>query len=334
MSGLKKRQNAVISSEQGSQIAVRIILDLGGGGVTSSGSVPGGVAPTQTTGPVASGPGGVSATGTSISGSRNSTQTGGSFSPTGTGTTGLDAGDSTQTGGLDGASGTGTTVSSVTGGSGNATGTSTILSCSGSNNTQYTDEFNTSYNIACGLDIIGSNAVASHADTFDKCISFCDILSGCAGVTYQTSSASTDSTCQPYSSFNGYRSVPGPSGLLAAIPAKGSLVNNTFSYDQLCPGSAGQNITDRYGVTYTIGCNEVISGTDLPSTDLRSLNACLLYCSLFSQGCAAVTFTGYPPGLVPSGAIEAPKRQANLANCFPKNSTGPVEVIVPQAGAS
>lgn len=333
VSGLKKRQNAAISSEQGSQIAVRIILDLGGGGVTSSGSVPGGVASAQTTRPVASGPGGVSATGAggSLSGSRNSTQTRGSFSPTGTGTTGPDAGDSTQTGGLDGASGTGTTVSSVTGGSGNATGTSTgifpptpsnILSCSGSNNTQYTDEFNTSYNITCGLDIIGSNAVASHADTFDKCISFCDILSGCAGVTYQTSSASTDSTCQPYSSFNGYRSVPGPSGLLAAIPAKGSLVNNTFSYDQLCPGSAGQNITDRYGVTYTIGCNEVISGTDLPSTDLRSLNACLLYCSLFSQGCAAVTFTGYPPGLVPSGAIEAPKRQANLANCLSQKLNG------------
>lgn len=111
-------------------------------------------------------------------------------------------------------------------------------------------------------------------------------------------------------------------------------MNNAFSYDRLCPGSAGQSITDRYGVTYTIGCNEVISGTDLPSSDLRSLNACLLYCSLFSQGCAAVTFTGYPPGLVPSGAIEAPKRQANLANCFPKSSTGPVEVIVPQAGAS
>lgn len=345
VSGLKKRQNAVISSEDGSQIAVRIFLDQSGGGVTSSGSVPGGVASTQTTGPVASGPGGVSATGTggSFLGSGNSTQTGGSFSPTGTGTNGPGAGDSTQTGGIDGASGTGTTVSSVTGGSGNATGTSTgifpptpsnILSCSGSNNTQYTDEFNTLYNITCGLDIIGSNDVASHADTFDKCISFCDILSGCAGVTYQTSSASTDSTCHPYSSFSGYRPIPAPSGLLAAIPAKGSLVNNTFSYDQLCPGSVGQDFTDRYGVTYTIGCNEVISGTDLPSTVLRSLNACLLYCSLFGQGCAAVTFTGYPPGLVPSSAVKARKRQGNQANCFPKSSTGPVEVIVPQTGAS
>lgn len=351
VSGLKKRQNTVISSEDGSQFAVRVSLDQGGGGVTSSGSVPSGVASTQSTGPAFSGPGGVSATGTggsipgpggvsatgtggSFPGSGNSTQTGGPFSPTSTGTTGPGAGDSTQTGGLDGASGTGTTVASVTGGSGNATGTSNILSCSGRNNTQYTDEFNTSYNITCGLDIIGSNAVASHADTFDKCISFCDILSGCAGVTYQTSSASIDSTCHPYSSFNGYRPIPAPSGLLAAIPAKGSLVNNTFSYDQLCPGSSGQNITDRYGVTYTIGCNEVISGTDLPSTVLRSLNACLLYCSLFSEGCAAVTFTGYPPGLVPSGAVEDRKRQANPANCFPKSSTGPVEVIVPQAGAS
>lgn len=344
VSGLK-RQNAVISSEACSQIAVRIFLNQGGGGVTSSGSVLGGVASTQTTGPVASSPGGVSATGTggSFPGSGNATQTGGSFSPTGTGTTRPGAGDSTQTGGLSGASGTGTTVSSVTGGSGNATGSSTgvfpptpsnILSCSGSNKTQYTDEFNTSYNITCGLDIIGSNAVALHADTFDKCISFCDILSGCAGITYQTSSTSTDSTCHPYSSFNGYRSISGPSGLFAAVPAKGGLVNNTFAYDQLCPGSVGQNFTDRYGVTYTIGCNEVISGTDLPSTVLRSLNACLLYCSLFSEGCAAVTFTGYPTGLVPSGAVEARKRQANPANCFPKSSTGPVEVIVPHAGAS
>lgn len=338
VSGLKKRQNAVILSEPGTQIAVRIFLNQGGGGYTSSGSVPGGVASTQTTGPVASGPGGVSASGTG-----NFTQTGGSFSPTGTGTTGPGAGDSTQTRGLGGASGTGTTVSSVTGGTGNATGTSTgvfsptpsnILSCSGSNNTQYTDEFNTSYNITCGLDIIGLNAVASHADTFDKCISFCDILSGCAGVTYQTSSASTDSTCHPYSSFNGYSSIPGPSGLLAAIPAKGGLVNTTFSYDQLCPGSVGKNFTDRYGVTYIIGCNEVISGTELPSTILRSLNACLLYCSLFSEGCAAVTFTGYPPELGRSGAVEARKRQENPANCFPKSSTGPVEVIVPQTGAS
>lgn len=176
--------------------------------------------------------------------------------------------------------------------------------------------------------------MASHADTFEKCISFCDILTGCAGVTYQTSSASTDSTCHPYSSFNGYRPIPALSGLLAAIPSKGSLLNNTFSYDQLCPGSSGQNITDRYGVTYTIGCNEVISGTDLPSTVLRSLNACLLHCVLFSEGCAAVTFTGYPPGLVPSGAVVDRKRQANQANCFPRSSTGPVQVIVPQAGAS
>lgn len=369
VSGLKKRQNTVISSEIGSQFAERAFLDQGGGAVTSSGSVPVGVTSTQTTGPVFSGPGGVSVTATdgvastqsagpvfsgpgdvsatgtggSFPGSGNSTQTGGPLSPTGTGTTGPGAGNSTQTGGVDGASSAGTIVASVTEGSGNATGTSTgifppspsnILSCSGSNNTQYTDEFNTSYNITCGLDIIGSNAVASHADSFAKCISFCDILSGCAGVTYKTSSASNDSTCQPYSFFNEYRPIPAPNNLLAAIPAKDILVNNTFSYDQLCPDSSGRNITDRYGVTYTIGCGGVISGTDLPPTVLRSLNACLLYCSLFGEGCAAVTFTGYPPGLVPSGADVDRKRQANPANCFPKISTGPVEVIVPQAGAS
>lgn len=107
-------------------------------------------------------------------------------------------------------------------------------------------------------------------------------------------------------------------------------MNNTLSYAQLCPYRAGQNMTDRYGVTYTIGCEQVISGTDLPSTVVRALNSCLLYCSLFSEGCAAVTFTGCPPGKVPSGAIET----ANPANCFPKSSTGPVEVVVLQESAS
>ncbi|MCJ1343356.1 hypothetical protein MMC31_001549 [Peltigera leucophlebia] len=263
VSGLRKRQDEVISSEPGSQFAIRVSRDQGGGVIITSGSVPGGVASTQATEQVPSGTGG------SFAVSGNSTQTGGSFSPTRT------AGNSTQTGGSGSASSTGTTVPSVTGGFGNATGTSTgvapptasnTLSCSGSSNTQYTDEFNTSYNVTCGLDITGSPAVASHADTFNKCISFCDILSGCAGVTYQTPSASTDSNCHPYSSFTGYSSIPGPSSLLAAIPAKGGLVNNTFSYDQLCPGRAGQSVTDRYGVRYTIGCGEVISGTDLPST--------------------------------------------------------------------
>lgn len=338
--GLRKRQNELISSEAGSQFAIRVSKQ-GGGGFTTSGSVPGDVAPTQAPGQVPSCTGSASATGTSGSSPSpgNPTQIGGSFSPTGTGTSGPGASNSTQTGGLGGASGTGTTVPSVTGGFGNATGTSTgvapptpsnTLSCSGSNNTQYTDEFLTSYNITCGLDITGSNAVAAHTDTFKKCISFCDFLSGCAGVIYQTSPASADSNCHPYSSFNGYSPVPGPSGLLAAVPAKGGVVNNTLYYAQLCPYRAGQNITDRYGVTYTIGCEQVISGTDLPSTVVRSLNSCLLYCSLFSEGCAAVTFTGCPPGKVPSGAIET----ANPANCFPKSSTGPVEVVVLQESAS
>lgn len=339
--GLRKRQNEAISSDPGSQFAKRVSLEQGGGGVTTSSSVPGGVASTQTTGQAPSGIGGASAAGTggSLPGSGNSTQTGGPFSPTGTGTSGPGAGNSTQTESPGGASSTGTTIPSVTGGFGNTTGTSTgvarptpsnTLSCSGSNNTQYTDEFDTSYNITCGLDITGSNAVASHVDTFNKCISFCDILSGCAGVTYQTSSTE----CQPYSSFAGYSPIPGPSGLLAAVPAKGGLVNNSFSYDQLCPGRAGKNVTDRYGVTYTIGCDKVIAGTDLPSTILRSLNACFLYCSLLSEGCPAVTFTGYPPEQIPSGTIDTRKRQANPANCFPKSSTGPVEVVVPQDGAS
>lgn len=342
VSGLRKRQNEAISSDPGSQFATRVSLDQDGGGVTTSSSVPGGVASIQATGQAPSGIGGgasAAGTGGSLPGSGNSTQTEGLLSPTGTGTSGPGAGNSTQTGGPGGASSTGTTIPSVNGGFGNTTGTSTgvgrptpsnTLSCSGSNNIQYTDEFDTSYNITCDLDITGSNAVALHVDTFNKCISFCDILSGCAGVTYQTSSTE----CQPYSSFAGYSPIPGPSSLLAAVPAKGGLVNNTFSYDQLCPGRAGKNVTDRYGVTYTIGCDKVISGTDLPSTILRSLNACLLYCSLLSEGCAAVTFTGYPPGQIPSGTIDTHKRQANPANCFPKSSTGPVEVVVPQDGAS
>lgn len=181
--GLRKRQNELISSEAGSQFAIRVSKQ-GGGGFTTSGSVPGDVAPTQAPGQVPSCTGSASATGTSGSSPSpgNPTQTGGSFSPTGTGTSGPGAGNSTQTGGLGGASGTGTgnstqigglggasgtgtTVPSVTGGFGNATGTSTgvapptpsnTLSCSGSNNTQYTDKFLTSYNITCGLDITGS----------------------------------------------------------------------------------------------------------------------------------------------------------------------------------
>jgi len=179
--------------------------------------------------------------------------------------------------------------------------------CPADNNTRYSDVFSTTYDVRCGLQIVGNNGYPAHADTFAKCLEYCDILGGCAGVTYNNGAASTDANCFPYTSFSGYNNNAGTSlysGVATNGPTTGSASNMV-----LCPQDNGANYTDTFGNQYLIGCDLNIAGSGPNGINLRgavapSLDGCLLYCSIYST-CAAVDFTGYPP-------------PTNAANCFPK----------------
>jgi len=179
--------------------------------------------------------------------------------------------------------------------------------CPADNNTRYSDIFSTTYDVRCGLQIVGNNGYPAHADTFAKCLEYCDILGGCAGVTYNNGAASTDANCFPYTSFSGYNNNAGTSlysGVATNGPTTGSASNMV-----LCPQDNGANYTDTFGNQYLIGCDLNIAGSGPNGINLRgavapSLDGCLLYCSIYST-CAAVDFTGYPP-------------PTNAANCFPK----------------
>jgi len=179
--------------------------------------------------------------------------------------------------------------------------------CPADNNTRYSDIFSTTYDVRCGLQIVGNSGYPAHADTFAKCLEYCDILGGCAGVTYNNGAASTDANCFPYTSFSGYNNNAGTSlysGVATNGPTTGSASNMV-----LCPQDNGANYTDTFGNQYLIGCDLNIAGSGPNGINLRgavapSLDGCLLYCSIYST-CAAVDFTGYPP-------------PTNAANCFPK----------------
>ncbi|KAL8825407.1 MAG: hypothetical protein Q9191_004439 [Dirinaria sp. TL-2023a] len=188
--------------------------------------------------------------------------------------------------------------------------TLTNPTCPANNNTRYTDVFGTTFEVKCGRNIDGDNLYAAHADTFGKCIEYCDILSGCAAVTYLDGAQTTQSNCYPYSTFRFYDDQAGADGVYSGVPVNGGTTTGANSNQQLCTQDDGQKITDAFGNSYTIGCNKTITGNDLLSTVAHTLDGCLTYCSTYNT-CVAVTFTGYPVG-------------SNQANCYPKSQIGTV----------
>lgn len=183
------------------------------------------------------------------------------------------------------------------------------LPCPIGNNTIYTNGFGTEYNALCGRDLIGDVGFSAYTDSFEKCLDFCDIFGGCAGVTYSSTNSSSQANCLPYTTFTSY--AEGTPSLLSGVPINGPAINE-FANRILCPAFDNQTVTDPLAKSYLIGCDKTLSGNAyIAPTVLKTLAACLLYCSL-DDGCSAVTFTGYP-----QPAIGA----AVSYNCFPRSST-------------
>ncbi|KAL9034947.1 MAG: hypothetical protein Q9180_005124, partial [Flavoplaca navasiana] len=55
---------------------------------------------------------------------------------------------------------------------------SRTVSCPSQNGSVYTDFWGQTWEVRCGMDILGTNAQAVHADSWEKCLQFCDILGG------------------------------------------------------------------------------------------------------------------------------------------------------------
>ena len=186
--------------------------------------------------------------------------------------------------------------------------------CPASNNTQYTDFAGTTYNVKCGLQITGGNSYMAHADTFAKCLEYCDIVGGCAAVTYLDGEASTDTNCFSYSTFSSYNSNSA-TNVYSGVAVNGA-TTGSISNVALCPGSNQTTITDNMGVSYFIGCDQTIQGFGPPggqalaSTVTTDLDGCVQYCSDYYT-CVGVVFSGYPPA-------------KGSENCYPQFSTGAV----------
>ena len=174
--------------------------------------------------------------------------------------------------------------------------------CPDNNNTRFSDVFSTTYDVRCGLGIIGNAGTVAHADSFPKCLDYCDILGNCAGVAYVDPGSSTAPNCAPYSTFSGYNS--GPSNIYTGVSTSGP-TDGSASNMQLCPADAGTNATDTFGTQYSIGCDVNRAGTGaLLSTVTPTLDGCLLYCSIYLT-CNYAVFT---------------PTTAGSANCFPYNN--------------
>lgn len=221
---------------------------------------------------------------------------------------------------------TSATASSTDNGSGSGTNTAepsvATAFCPQNNNTQYTDVFGNAYHVKCGLQIDGDNAYPAHADTFAKCLEYCDILEGCAAVTYQDGASAQNSNCYPYSTFRFY-STHGPDGVFSGVPVSGQKSSGAGFNDALCPSKNQSTFMDYFGNTYNIGCDQNIDGggtsggQDLLATVASSLEGCLTYCSTYDT-CVGADWTG----TVTNG---------NQANCYPKFGVG---TVVYQAGTS
>ena len=142
--------------------------------------------------------------------------------------------------------------------------------------------------------MIRNAAIPAHTDIFEKCLDFSDIFGGCAGVTWSPSTSSAQADCLPYNTFTSY--AVGPTLVISGVPTKGPAINE-FANRVLFLALGNQTATDPFSNSYLIGSNKTIFGiVEIVPTVLKSLAACLLYCSLnLDDDCSAVTFTGYPP---------------------------------------
>ena len=203
-------------------------------------------------------------------------------------------------------------------------------SCPRDNNTRKYDSLGTLYDTRCGFQIAGDNAQPAHADTFSECLEFCTLLGGCAAVTYLfgNNADNTNANCYPYSTFRAYTLDAGAPNVYSGVPVNGPTpIGASYnSGESLCSygGNAnGGGFTDAFGKNYAIGCDQNVlggpGGTDLKATALRSLKACLTYCSHYDT-CVSVDFAGV-------GAV-----QPNAANCYPKRA--PVGSAVAAQGTS
>ena len=183
----------------------------------------------------------------------------------------------------------------------------------------------------CGREVVGDNAEAAHADTFDQCLNICDIIPGCQAVTFLLQNPpppANQKNCHPYRKFNDYAQPAGLSNLLSGVTSNRAILNNTFSYAPTdC--QAGSNFADAFGTHYRYGCNQTITGTEFSPIVTGSLNGCMLYCSTLSTSpstCVGVRFTGYP--------AVYDTTYARLLNCYPKSDTGSPESITSAPGTS
>ncbi|KAI4172687.1 MAG: hypothetical protein LQ343_003427 [Gyalolechia ehrenbergii] len=189
---------------------------------------------------------------------------------------------------------------------------SNTATCPADRGAIYTDTYGQTYEIHCGQQVDGDNALSAfHADSFERCVNICEVLGGCHAVTYpgDTGSDISRSNCYPYTSFRFYSQQAVTDTLLSARVTNGSTSTAFANSVQLCPDYANSQFTEPIGKTYTIACEQGFSGTaDLYSTVMYTLQACAAYCSLYNT-CVAVTFTGYSEG-------------SRNTNCFLRTTVG------------
>ncbi|KAL8922685.1 MAG: hypothetical protein Q9208_004998 [Pyrenodesmia sp. 3 TL-2023] len=197
--------------------------------------------------------------------------------------------------------------------------------CPDQNGAIYTNRFGNQYELFCGVEINGDNALqAAHADTFEDCVAFCDLLPGCTAITYPGDVGIDNafrSNCYPYTSFIAFTSPNVPT-LRSARPINGGSNTGTrFNDPTLCPANNGQTYIDEANGQHRIACGSSYASTgDLYATVLPTLDACVTYCSLY-DACVAVTFTGFIAG------NRAP-------NCYPRSTTTAVGALTLQLGNS
>ncbi|KAL8749823.1 MAG: hypothetical protein Q9199_007457, partial [Rusavskia elegans] len=131
---------------------------------------------------------------------------------------------------------------------------SQTVSCPSENGSIYTDFFGQTWQVRCGMNILGTNAKAVHADSWEKCLQFCDILGNVTGVTYPGGGGDESNplsvNCYPYSVFTefSYGAIP---TLCAAQPLNIS-TGNSLNAVQLCPRYDNETFTDAYSRTYQV----------------------------------------------------------------------------------
>ena len=178
--------------------------------------------------------------------------------------------------------------------------------CPADNNTQYTDFAGSVYDIKCGLQITGENYQAVHADTFNDCIEYCDLVTDCAAITYQAGASADETNCYPYSLFDSYN-IDSPVGVYSAVLANNGTTGEIIDPQSLCPGLNGSEFKDPGGYTYLIGCDQELNGADLAPAVAPDLSGCLQYCDTYAT-CIGVDFG--------PGANDVD----NGYNCYPKST--------------